>query len=329
MAYSPKTWVCGETITADGLNNIEEGVQEALECCEDKGFECTVTEVTVWDDTVESTQRANGGYKSDIIISASDITADSINVVFNGIEYVVNKDVYYDYYVCYGAPYRGGFASDAFVTYPFSVYSEGTDGFRIGVPQSSTNTVKITTVDASIETSECFDEAVKKNMLKNIKDYGTTGIIEGGVSSNVASGDASHAEGSGTTASGDASHAEGSQTTANGNASHAEGTHTTANNNNSHAEGLWTEASGKCSHAQGEQTIAQGQWQTVIGRYNVAQGSASAASPTDYALIIGNGTGGAQGVRSNALAIKWDGTFVFANGTEITPAQFASLLALL
>ena len=31
MAYEPKTWVCGETITADGLNNIEEGVQEALE----------------------------------------------------------------------------------------------------------------------------------------------------------------------------------------------------------------------------------------------------------------------------------------------------------
>lgn len=31
MAYTPKQWVCGETITADGLNNIEEGIQEALE----------------------------------------------------------------------------------------------------------------------------------------------------------------------------------------------------------------------------------------------------------------------------------------------------------
>lgn len=30
MAYTPKQWVCGEKITADGLNNIEEGVQEAL-----------------------------------------------------------------------------------------------------------------------------------------------------------------------------------------------------------------------------------------------------------------------------------------------------------
>ena len=33
MAYEPKTWECGETITADALNNLEEGVQEALECC--------------------------------------------------------------------------------------------------------------------------------------------------------------------------------------------------------------------------------------------------------------------------------------------------------
>lgn len=37
MAYTPKTWACGETITAEKLNNIEEGIQEALECCEGGG----------------------------------------------------------------------------------------------------------------------------------------------------------------------------------------------------------------------------------------------------------------------------------------------------
>ena len=29
MAYEPKTWECGETITADDLNRIEEGVADA------------------------------------------------------------------------------------------------------------------------------------------------------------------------------------------------------------------------------------------------------------------------------------------------------------
>ena len=29
MAYTPKTWECGETITADDLNHIEQGIAEA------------------------------------------------------------------------------------------------------------------------------------------------------------------------------------------------------------------------------------------------------------------------------------------------------------
>lgn len=52
MAYTPKTWVCGETITADGLNNIEDGIQEALECCGsggDCGYECTESRGTVFE----------------------------------------------------------------------------------------------------------------------------------------------------------------------------------------------------------------------------------------------------------------------------------------
>jgi hypothetical protein len=62
----------------------------------------------------------------------------------------------------------------------------------------------------------------------------------------------------------------------------------------------------------------------------VAQGSTTSYEDSDYVFIIGNGTSSKAGtVRSNAFAMKWDGTFVFANGTEITPAQFASLLALL
>ena len=34
MAYEPKEWICGETITAEALNHIEDGLAE---CCESKG----------------------------------------------------------------------------------------------------------------------------------------------------------------------------------------------------------------------------------------------------------------------------------------------------
>lgn len=145
----------------------------------------------------------------------------------------------------------------------------------------------------------------------------------------TASGYAAHSEGRTTTASGDQSHAEGTMTTASGFYSHAEGERTTASDKNDHAEGYGSTASGGASHAQNYYTQAAGKYQTAIGKFNVPQQGTSAGEPedTDYAFIIGNGT--ADDARSNALAIKWDGTFVFANGTEITPAQFAALLALL
>ena len=138
----------------------------------------------------------------------------------------------------------------------------------------------------------------------------------------TASGTGSHAEGMSTTASGIASHAENMSTTAVGDYSHAEGNSTTASGPQAHAEGISTTASGMASHAEGGGTTAQGYMQHVMGEYNVPQGTQDSHTSSDYIFIVGNGT--AQNP-SNAFAMKWDGTFVFANSTEITPAQFASL----
>lgn len=33
MAYTKNTWQCGDVVTADKLNNIEDGIEQALECC--------------------------------------------------------------------------------------------------------------------------------------------------------------------------------------------------------------------------------------------------------------------------------------------------------
>ena len=42
MAYTRHHWVCGETVTAELLNNIEDGIEEALACCSGGGGD-TVT----------------------------------------------------------------------------------------------------------------------------------------------------------------------------------------------------------------------------------------------------------------------------------------------
>lgn len=33
MAYEKHSWSCGENITADKMNNLENGIEEALDCC--------------------------------------------------------------------------------------------------------------------------------------------------------------------------------------------------------------------------------------------------------------------------------------------------------
>lgn len=41
MAYERHTWACGETITEQKMNNIEDGIEEALECCGGSGGDIT------------------------------------------------------------------------------------------------------------------------------------------------------------------------------------------------------------------------------------------------------------------------------------------------
>ena len=143
--------------------------------------------------------------------------------------------------------------------------------------------------------------------------------------STEASGDSSHAEGAGTKASGNQSHAEGANTKASGGSSHAEGASTEASGDSSHAEGGGTKASGDYSHAEGSDTIANHKSQHVIGEYNIADLSpADATKRGNYVCIIGNGT--SNNARSNALAMKWDGTLVLSDGTEVTQTQIKALL---
>ena len=135
-----------------------------------------------------------------------------------------------------------------------------------------------------------------------------------------ATGEMAHAEGANTTASGKRSHAEGNGTTADGDRAHAEGETTTASGNAAHSEGNHTQAMGAASHAGGLYTVAASNYQTVLGKYNVED------TEGKYAFIIGNGT--AENARSNAVAVRWDGTLELA-GVAITPAQITQLLALI
>ena len=88
MAYEKHTWVCGETITAELLNNIEGGVEQALECCGDKGYECIETQEVLTSESV--TTAAQGDFNIGRLAYPEPITADTIIVTFDGTEYECN-----------------------------------------------------------------------------------------------------------------------------------------------------------------------------------------------------------------------------------------------
>lgn len=121
-----------------------------------------------------------------------------------------------------------------------------------------------------------------------------TGEVFNNYENNVASGEYSHAEGTGSEASGYASHAEGE--------------HTGANGAWSHAEGQFAYADGDHSHVEGYAVKAYGQYQHVQGKGNLWDEEGK------YAHIVGNGY---TYDTSNAHTIDWNGNGWFAGTIKV------------
>ena len=219
---------------------------------------------------------------------------------------------------------------------PFAILFFGSNNF-IAIDSTVSD---ITSHTLEIVHVERIVHKIDKKFLPDVKIIGAEGTGENAeifndYEGNIASGDYSHAEGSGTTASGrcshaegdgttasgnDGAHAEGLDTTASGNPSHAEGYKTTASGSGSHAEGWYGTASGRCSHAEGGYTVASGAQshaegdetratsfcQHVQGKYNITDVSPDGSEGIGtYAHIVGNGTSSYK--RSNAHTLDWEG----------------------
>lgn len=112
-----------------------------------------------------------------------------------------------------------------------------------------------------------------------------------------ASGNSSHAEGSGTAASGDYSHAEGRSTTASGESSHAEGDTTTAFGNYSHAEGYGTSKSNAVTFGERVGESATPYTYKYTKAFGVSVGSVLKATIADvdyYLHVVSRDTIGKQ-----------------------------------
>lgn len=148
---------------------------------------------------------------------------------------------------------------------------------------------------------------------------------------NVASGRASHAEGSFTSATEDSAHAEGYKTTASGKSSHAEGDKTIASKSAAHAEGSGTQAININSHAEGSNTIAIGPHSHAEGYETTASGSSAHAeglhtgSSGDFSHAEGmRTTASGQDAHSEGALTSATGAHSHAEGYETTASGSAS-----
>ena len=116
-------------------------------------------------------------------------------------------------------------------------------------------------------------------------------------------------------------------TSAQGEGSHSEGSGTSALGNRSHAQGYYTRAVGDNSHTGGSGTVANSLSQTVIGENNIIDAEGTPSTRGEYAFIIGNGA--SSNDRSNAFAVKWDGSIVFNDGTFIYADELSRLVDIL
>ena len=188
----------------------------------------------------------------------------------------------------------------------------GTPGLRANIHTIDTNgngwfsgKVSAGTVDTPAEPVEANDLITKKYFdensssdvgQKSIKEGDTDGIggeIFNDYTDNIASGNYSHAEGSGTEASGVGSHAEGVRTTSSSQGSHSEGVNTSASGQAAHSEGHSATASGMYSHAEGFQTTASATYSHAEGSFTHASGDISHAegSSTEASGAISHAEG--------------------------------------
>lgn len=158
MAYEKQTWKCGETISADKLNHMEDGIANAGGDC-DCGYECTETKVSLFDGSVttESDDPKQPGAIGDVSAYTALEEPPIITVTFNGTQYICEP---LDGQFAYGAEFNPETGLD-WSTYPFSLMLATEEGnpSMIATQTAGTYTIKIEMAEETVMTTPCFEKA--------------------------------------------------------------------------------------------------------------------------------------------------------------------------
>ena len=158
MAYEPKTWACGDVVTADALNHMEQGIADSGGGT--AGYECVISEI--FDGSITTAEQGVMNASTGMQPVSFTLDQSILKVTFNGTEYECEAyQVNPNYPIMYGAPIgQGGFD---FSEYPFVVSTQAVEGQKtltLMTQSAGTYTLNIGVED--VETSGCFERAVKQ-----------------------------------------------------------------------------------------------------------------------------------------------------------------------
>lgn len=171
MAYEKQTWVCGETITADKLNHMEDGIAEASGGGT-AGYECT-EEYTLLTDESVATSELFGTAQAPLAYSNL-IETNTVKVTFDGVEYVCTK-AEQDRLNSYGASIPDSPENPPdWSEYPFIVTSSvdtvmGRVYNTIITQSVGTYQIKLEALNLVATTSPCFKTAVHSVVDEDIE----------------------------------------------------------------------------------------------------------------------------------------------------------------
>lgn len=159
MSYTPIGWQTGDTITAEKMNKM------------DNGWGVATTSTQLFSETV--TTEDQDGMIVGALNYATQITADSIIVTFDGTDYMVSKTEPFEDMTSYGTDSQSG---PDFTTYPFYILSSEESNL-IYTEAEGSYTVVASVPSTTVSISENFQKATIAGAIFNII-LGTTTFQE-------------------------------------------------------------------------------------------------------------------------------------------------------
>lgn len=169
MSYEKQTWTTGDTITAEKLNYMENGIEDA------SGYEC---ELSIVNETIITTDEGNGIFSGNFEYVGEINVLNELEVVFDGTEYTLPSN----------STYRGygesQYYDPSFTNYPLIISATNNDktNWKLYTSTSGTHTIILPTVSKTeiINITPGFNAAVnhiieEQSIVESFKVYSSNG----------------------------------------------------------------------------------------------------------------------------------------------------------